>query len=275
MTKTRTWEDNATEYRELVTEAEGWVLGGLVACGSQNDTTRPRHILKASWTEFGKRAGVSTDSVKRAYTAWERAAEAGLVPDPADLEPTDFDRLKLPSNVDHPWKEFHKGQSRNEAGDKRARVLNDDPEALVRDLRPEQRAAVLHEIGKADPAALVTEIGSKMQSDPGVADRVYRSAPSALHQAKFRADNERVADEELGVIARGGSLTPASDNTGSPIDSGLRRAAAFSRVRNLIEQAKEVLIEERRIERFTSADEETIQGYALMLLSTIDEEAML
>lgn len=81
----------------------GWRLGLLVA---RNVVVAPGRIApetlapKVNATEFARRAGTSNDRVIRHYAAWERAANAGLVPHAADLQPggtVDLDVERLPS----------------------------------------------------------------------------------------------------------------------------------------------------------------------------------
>lgn len=81
----------------------GWRLGLLVA---RNVVVAPGRVApetlapKVNATEFARRAGTSNDRVIRHYAAWERAANAGLVPHAADLAPggeVDLDVERLPA----------------------------------------------------------------------------------------------------------------------------------------------------------------------------------
>lgn len=81
----------------------GWRLGLLVARNVKISPGRvaPETLLpKVNATEFARRAGTSNDRVIRHYAAWERAANAGLVPHADTLNPgteVDLDVERLPA----------------------------------------------------------------------------------------------------------------------------------------------------------------------------------
>lgn len=81
----------------------GWRLGLLVA---RNVVVAPGRVApetllpKVNATHFAKIAGTSNDRVLRHLAAWERAANAGLVPHARDLDPgneVDLDVDRLPA----------------------------------------------------------------------------------------------------------------------------------------------------------------------------------
>lgn len=81
--------DDATEFG-LHMRQGGWRLGLLVARNVKIAPGRvaPETLLpKINATEFARRAGTSNDRVIRHYAAWQRAANAGLVPDADTLNP--------------------------------------------------------------------------------------------------------------------------------------------------------------------------------------------
>lgn len=94
-----------TDAREfgLHMKQGGWRLGLLVA---RNVVPAPGRVApetllpKVNATEFARRAGTSNDRVLRHLAAWERAANAGLVPHATDLNPgteVDLDVERLPA----------------------------------------------------------------------------------------------------------------------------------------------------------------------------------
>jgi len=93
---------DATEFG-LHMRQGGWRLGLLVA---RNVALAPGRVApetllpKVNATEFARRSGTSNDRVLRHLAAWERAANAGLVPHAATLNPgseVDLDVERLPA----------------------------------------------------------------------------------------------------------------------------------------------------------------------------------
>lgn len=84
---------DAIEFGRHVRAGE-WRLGLLVARnvlpdkghGNRNDAAASNRA-KVSGRDFAKQAGVSQDTVRRYYKAWQAAAEAGIVPDATGLKP--------------------------------------------------------------------------------------------------------------------------------------------------------------------------------------------
>lgn len=100
--QTRSVLADATEFG-LHMKQGGWRLGLLVA---RNVAVAPGRVSpetllpKVNATEFARRAGTSNDRVLRHLAAWERAANAGLVPHAAALtpgSPVDLDVERLPA----------------------------------------------------------------------------------------------------------------------------------------------------------------------------------
>lgn len=117
-------EADAREFGLHVRQG-GWRLGMLVARnverskpGSRQDQSDRTDLGKVSVTRFAADAHVGKERVLRYLDAWERAADEGVVPHAADLEPgreLDLDADKLPD-----WSSYYTTQ--------RAGVVSGEPE---------------------------------------------------------------------------------------------------------------------------------------------------
>src|SRR5262245_44304284 len=104
----RTAEENAAEFGRHEAR-DGWPLALLVACsvepGKRGDnqhtgSSREEPPRKITMNAFATAAGrndaagrrrIGDDLVRSYYDAWESAADAGIVPHAATLQPTDVD----------------------------------------------------------------------------------------------------------------------------------------------------------------------------------------
>lgn len=150
MTAAELWKINAHEYGDMINLGEGWRFAELVwSSVNPTDAAAPKSVNKVSATEFAKEAGVPNDRVLRHLKAAAKAADAGLLP--RSMEPDDVGKVPLPSEVDHPWRTFYTGMSRHTADDRLKRAANADPAALVRQMKPKQRAAVVTQLFAEHP----------------------------------------------------------------------------------------------------------------------------
>lgn len=122
-------ELDAKEFGEHVKNGD-WKLGLLVARSVEEGTGGPRTakdlaVSKISLRRFAELAGISDPTVKKYLVAWDRAADAGLVPHSSSLVPgqsTTDDGLPILNEEDHTkatWKE-HYSPSNNVAPEKTA-----------------------------------------------------------------------------------------------------------------------------------------------------------
>lgn len=105
-------KQDAQEYGRHIKQG-GWRMGLLVArCVEKGKGTgRPPKGVKTSSIEkvsavaFSKSAGTSDDRVLRHLDAWNKAAEAGVVPDAAKLKPGSDPRIDWDALPD--WSDFY------------------------------------------------------------------------------------------------------------------------------------------------------------------------
>lgn len=207
---TRTADDLAVEHGTLARDGDGWYTAALVACAVQKagrgrpEKSAARDISeKVSAGRYADTSGLSKDTVLRILTAWERQAEKGMVPSADSLTPADLPRVVglLPNEAEHPWQRAYQGLSRHEAGDRARRAANTDPGALVAQMSPEQRVAVVREVVKVQPeplAALTPEQRAAMIRQAvergGVEEQ--QAARRAVEQVDDRQASGRAAASE-------------------------------------------------------------------------------
>lgn len=161
----RSWQDNATEFREL-DAGEGWVFARLIACsvtyrpGANGPIAESLRTGKVGVRGFGDAAGCSADRIQDYYKAWELAADAGVVPHASDLKPESVPSIQLPDNIEHPWSTYSRKarEWRDAPGKSYERTANGNPERLVAAMSKEQREAVVKEIVQVSEPAVVLEV---------------------------------------------------------------------------------------------------------------------
>lgn len=191
----------------------GWHFGLMVARSVHpGTTTKSRSGSKLSAKQFAKAAGTSTSRVMRFYRAWERAAAAGVVPEPGQLSPGQT--LALPDP--HRWSEyFSTSPTSPEATEEESLDVGDGAgqekptEVVLRAITedPDVASAALEAIvDRLDgdenlQAALVQEVSETPQLKKAIAAEGKRA-----NQLEYL---HRIADE-------GKMKTPAGIVTGAP-----------------------------------------------------------
>lgn len=159
----------------------GWRLGLLVA---RNVVVAPGRVApetlapKVNATEFARRAKTSNDRVLRHYAAWERAANAGLVPHAADLTPggeVDLDVERLPA-----W----------------TPIYNAPPERRTLPPRPARTTPAPVTTRPADPITPPTT--PTTDTSDGYASRALEAARMRAEQAleELRGDDAEIPPED-------------------------------------------------------------------------------
>jgi hypothetical protein len=173
---TRTWQDNAAEFREL-DRGTGWPFAVIVACSA----TRKGTGGKASLTQFADAVGSSGSRIGRYLDAWMRAAAKGLVPNADTLTPADVHRVRIP---DAAFSDFYDasdvavGGHRNPAHAVDA-IARHGAGAVVDAMTPAQRSAV---------AAAIVEV-----SEPEVVAEVHRAARERIFTDHATLNDQRAA----------------------------------------------------------------------------------
>lgn len=167
---------DAKEYGRHVRQG-GWRLGLLVArCVEKSRPGPVRHDRddpRVSASEFARIAGGgdgATNRVLRYLDAWNKAAEAGIVPDVSKLNPGVDPRIDWEALPE--WSGFYNGNKG--AGNR-----------ITGPLRPEQLTRAIRE---ADPATLTEALG-----DPEARMRTEAAASRSREIARTEARSERRA----------------------------------------------------------------------------------
>ncbi|MFB6477560.1 hypothetical protein ACFCXF_01495 [Streptomyces virginiae] len=200
--------------------AGGWIFGLLVARNVQPgvrptagevgaDIDRPRKVTAA---KFAMMAGTGVPRVMRFYKAWERAAEASVVPD--------FDSLAPGMSVDLPdpelWAEYFTSYERS--GDRRESIAEQADiagssyaEALKVAERPGAlRTAILGDAKTAEAARVA--LMDRMQDDPSLQLSMAKTLAQEPELKKALAGETRRAERAMCVrqaAEQGKARTPA------------------------------------------------------------------
>ncbi|MBT2456497.1 hypothetical protein J7E98_17355 [Streptomyces sp. ISL-86] len=182
----------------------------------RSDSSPPRGnsaVTKVSAKEFGRRAGCSADRVMRFYRAWGRAAEKGVVPNFAELQPG-VD-VELPDGED--WGIYY--STRSSADSERGALITAAAEA--QGIRPTKaleiaenptalRAAIL-----ADPATAEAARGAlmdRLDSDPALQSTMAKHIADTTVLKKAVAEESKRAEQIEYVrqaVEQGTVKTPA------------------------------------------------------------------
>lgn len=178
MSNVRPDQKITTDAREfgLHMRQGGWRLGLLVA---RNVAVAPGRVApetllpKVNATEFARRAGTSNDRVLRHLAAWERAANAGLVPHARDLNPgsdVDLDVERLPA-----WSPIYNAPATQRTTPRRAQT---PPPAPV-------------QTRTADPVVPPVQAPSAGPDEDAAVNRALEAANDRMRQAleEIRAGN--------------------------------------------------------------------------------------
>ena len=160
-------EAAAADFARHTKGGGGWALGlevaACVQAGNGQGRRQPRsnrtEVAKVSATEFATKAGTGKNRVMRYLEAWNRAAEAGIVPASGELVPTEWnDPDCLPEGYD--WGEFYEAPAHNQGSRPKADPLDAVRELIQRD----GPAAVAEAMVKASPVAAAI-VESQVRTD--------------------------------------------------------------------------------------------------------------
>jgi hypothetical protein len=180
------WKQDAIEFGQHVKAGE-WRLGLLVARnvlqdkgrGNRNDAAASNQG-KVSGREFAKTAGVSQDTVRRYFNAWQEAAKAEIVPDASELEPEEelegLDVESLPS-----WSTYYR------------KVRTD---ARVSD----------------------REVVDRIREKPELLKDVIKANPKVAQSVYAEAENERIEAKAKALGVDRSQLSDGSDEVADAID---------------------------------------------------------
>lgn len=197
----RTWETNADDFA-LLDRGEGWPFAVLVACSAlraeRGHQPKPAAagLEKVPMAVFARRAGTDGTRISRYLDAWEKAADAGLVPHAADLRPADAPAVSLP---DARWSDYYSA-STSVVGGHRA------PADAVRAIEKHGAGAVLDALPPAQRRELAAAAVERadlidLQRIRSVADEKI-----AERMPEVNADNARRRAEQNAEEARSASF---------------------------------------------------------------------
>lgn len=200
--------------------AGGWRLGLLVArnvrpgAGQGRRSTSAGTPQKLSIIDFGKQAGVGRERVAAYFDAWEKAAEAEIVPHAADLKLGV--EIVLPDDQAQPWNDFYTaGRSSTDDSVRRSvkaveRNIASDPkfaEAAAKALAEHRPATIARQAAKPDVARAIA------RNDPA---REAVEDHAIEHRARLQG--ERPDPVEAGEKARKAMGRALGDETDQATD---------------------------------------------------------
>jgi hypothetical protein len=241
----------------------GWRLGLLVA---RNVVRAKAADGKVPAAEFAREAGTTGGRVTRFLDAWDKAAEAGLVPAAATLKPGKEVRLdaeKLP-----PWGEFYVLPQSNTAS---TGLIAKGLEQAT----PAKLAKVVEALPPQTRAALVTEVlGGQSQEQ---VERVVGALPAKQQQAlgaaagnRYDAARQNYDERERGLSE--GERRERDEATRKMRNAAAAAAAPFATagIVSHLEQATEELNELAADASLTESHIRRIEGALDGFVSALD-----
>lgn len=198
-------------------QAGGWLFGLMVARsvrpgGGRSSQQRVNDNSKVSATEFARRAGCSQERVMRFYKAWERGAEAGLVPGFEALTPGQEVTLPDPALWAEVFISYERGSDRRESIAQQAEVAGTSyAEALKVAERPSAlRTAILGDAKTAETARAA--LADRLQDDVDLRNAMARTiarAPQLRRAVAAEARRAEQAEYVRKAVENGKVKTPA------------------------------------------------------------------